>query len=193
MVEVMMRMGMIMLTRVTWRGLVLCLNWSENNKWQDWTKIEVQIHGTPYQCTAKVSACSVTRYMYQQQLHFEQDIDQKQEERKKWGGSWSPQQITGFHLWRLSVFNCLYISAPTFISWPTPKPLNTGRGDDEDANRELMLTQMVKCTTTKRFYKLVDVFAKLSGSQIKSWVALSLLVVRPSVPHRWHEHLCQYI
>ena len=82
MVEVMVRMGMIMLTRVTWRGLVLCLNWSENNKWQDWTKIEVQIHGTPYQCTAKVSACSVTRYMYQQQLHFEQDIDQKQEERK---------------------------------------------------------------------------------------------------------------
>ena len=37
------------------------------------------------------------------------------------------------------------------------------------------------------------VIAKLSGSQIKSWVALSLLVVRPSVPHPLHEHLCQYI
>ena len=32
--------------------------------------------------------------------------------------------------------------------------------------------------------------AKLSGSQIKSWVALYSLVDCP-VPHRWHEHLCQ--
>ena len=35
--------------------------------------------------------------------------------------------------------------------------------------------------------------ARLSVSQIKSWVALSSLVVRPSVrpsvPHRWHLHL----
>ena len=43
-----------------------------------------------------------------------------------------------------------------------------------------------------RLSKVTFCIAKPSSSQIKSWVALSLLVVRP-VPHRWHQHLCQYI
>ena len=46
-------------------------------------------------------------------------------------------------------------------------------------------TQSAGCSGEADF-----VIARLSVSQIRSWVALSSLVVcRPSVPHRWHLHL----